>query len=82
MNCLVFVCHQNRYGNDLSHVIGTLPEIRRWGFCGDNVWAGPPSGDARRDQHPFAFERAEIRTAVNDRHEEQEASQDGREKQE
>ena len=26
MNCLVSVCHQNRYGNDLSHVTGTLPK--------------------------------------------------------
>jgi LysM repeat protein len=26
MNCLVSVCRQNHYGNDLSHVTGTLPK--------------------------------------------------------
>jgi hypothetical protein len=27
MNCLVFACRQNHYGNDLSLVTGTLPEF-------------------------------------------------------
>ena len=27
MNCSVFACHQNHYGNDLSRVTGTLPII-------------------------------------------------------
>src|SRR3972149_1113744 len=29
MNCLVFACRQNRYGNDLSRVTGTLPHFAR-----------------------------------------------------